>query len=61
MIVPREQRRIIRRIYDLAELKIRNMFDVPNDETILDLIYDKPNSELILKTLKDCDIEEGDF
>jgi len=61
MVVPKEQRRIIRRIYDLAELKIRNMFDVPNDEMILDLIYDKPNSELILKTLKDCDTKEGDF
>ena len=61
MVVPKEQRRIIRRIYDLAELKIRNMFDVPNDEMILDLVYNKPNSELILKTLKDCDIEEGDL
>ena len=61
MVVPKEQRRIIRRKYDLAELKIRNMFGVPNDEMILDLIYDKLNSEIILKTLKDCDAKEGDL
>ena len=61
MIVPKERRRTIRRIYDLAELKIRNIFDVPNDEMILDLIFDKSNSELILTTLKDCETIEGDL
>ena len=58
---PSEQRRIIRKTYDMAEVRLRKIFDIPNDEMILDLIYDKPNSTLILTTLKDMDKDCGDI
>ena len=58
---PTEQRRIIRKNYNMAEVRLRKIFGIPDDEMILDFLYDKPNSTLILTTLKDCDEEHGDI
>jgi len=57
---PSEQRRIIRKKYDMAEVRLRKIFSIPDDEMILSFDYDKPNSTLTLTTLKDCDEEQGD-
>ena len=61
MIRPNVKRRIIRREYDMAEVLIRKLFSIPKDEMIKDLLYDKPNSTLILTTLKDHDKLKGDL
>jgi len=58
---PDEKRRITRRKYKMAELRIREIFGLDNDEMILDLLYDKPNSTLILTTLRDLDKDKGDL
>jgi hypothetical protein len=58
---PSERRRITRRKYDMAETRIRKIFSLDDDEMILDLIYDKPNSTLILTTLRDSDKDCGDI
>lgn len=57
---PTEKRRIIRRKYDMAEVRMRRMFDIADNEYILDFLYDKPNSTLILTTLLDYERKEGD-
>jgi len=58
---PDEKRRITRRKYKMAELRIREIFGLDNDEMILDLLYDKPNSTLILTILRDLDKDKGDL
>jgi len=60
MIEPDEKRRIIKRKYLTAELRIREIFNIGADELVLDLVYDKSNSELILTTLKNFDEDYGD-
>lgn len=52
---PSEKRRLIRRRYDTAETRLRKIFNIPNDEMVIDFIYNKDNSQLILTTLKDYD------
>ena len=52
---PDEQRRITRRKYTMAEVRLRKIFDIPDNEMILDFVYDKPNSTLTLITLQDYD------
>ena len=51
---------MIRRRYDMAEVRMRRMFDVADNEYILDFEYDKLNSTLILTTLLDCERKDGD-
>lgn len=57
---PSEKRRLIRRRYDMAEVRMRRMFDIADNEFILDFVYDKPNSTLVLTTLLDHERKEGD-
>ncbi len=52
---PSEQRRLVRRIYDGAESRLRKLFSIPDDEMIIDFVYDKSESRLTLTTLKDYD------
>lgn len=59
-IEPSDKRRYIKREYDNALILIRKIFDIPNDEYIFDLIYDRGNSKIIIKTLKDFNEKEGD-
>jgi len=57
---PSEQRRIIRKKYNMAEVRLRKLFSIPDDEMILDFIYDGSESTMILTTLKDVDRKQGD-
>ena len=57
---PDEKRRIVRRIYNNAELRIREIFNIPVNESVLSFEYDKSNSCIVLKTLIDCNTEVGD-
>lgn len=59
-IEPTVKRRYIKREYNQAISLIRKIFDIPDDEFIFDLIYDRDNSKFIIKTLKDYDKEKGD-
>ena len=58
---PNKRRRIIRREYDMAEVRMREMFDIADNEYVLDFVYDKPNSTFILTTLLDHETTEGDL
>lgn len=57
---PSSRRRYIKREYDMAEVRLRRIFDIPDDEMITYLEYDKPNSTIILTTSKDFDTSCGD-
>ena len=57
---PDKKRRLIRREYRMAEVRMRKMFDIEDNELILDFEYDKQNSSLILTTLLDCEEKKGD-
>ena len=57
---PDEKRRIVRRTYNSAEVRLREMFNIPINEMVISFEYDKPNSCLILKTLIDCNESQGD-
>ncbi len=57
---PDEKRRIVIRSYSSAEVKLREIFNIPINETVLSFEYDKSNSCLILKTLIDCNKGQGD-
>lgn len=59
-IEPTVKRRYIKREYNQALVLIRKIFEIPNDEYIFDLIYDRDNSKIIIKTLKDFDMKKGD-
>ena len=56
---PKEQRRYIRRDYDLNQ--IRELFEIPEDEMIFDLCWDKERNSFVLRTLLDCNEKEGDI
>jgi hypothetical protein len=56
---PDDQRRGMRRIYHSPEVKLRGIFSIPDDEMILEFVWDKNRGELVLTTLKDYD-EKGD-
>ncbi|MHA1410495.1 MAG: hypothetical protein ACTSQY_09375 [Candidatus Odinarchaeia archaeon] len=58
---PDEKRRYTKRTYKMAEVRLREIFKIPVNEMVVSFEYDKPNSKLILTTLKDCDIEQGDL
>ncbi len=58
---PDEQRRYIKRTYNMAEIRLRRLLDIPDSEMIWEFIYDKPNSQLVLTTLKDFDKKVGDI
>ena len=55
-----EQRRIVKRVYRMAEVKLRKIFEIPNNEMVWSFEYDQANSRLILKTLVDHDKTKGD-
>ena len=57
---PSEIRRLTRKKYDFAESRLRRVFDIADNEYILDFEYDKSNSTLVLTTLIDCDEKQGD-
>jgi len=59
-IEPTIKRRYIKREYNQALILIRKIFNIPDDEFIFDLIYDRDNSKIIIKTLKDYDEKKGD-
>ena len=59
-IEPSTKRRYIKREYNQALLLIRKLFNIPDDEFICYLKFDKDNSKIIIKTLKDFDKEKGD-
>lgn len=56
-----EKRRYIKRVYHMAEVKLREIFEIPDNELIVSFDYDKPNSRLVLKTLCDFDKSKGDI
>ena len=58
---PDEQRRYIKRTYNMAELRLRRIFDIHDDEMICEFIYDKSNSKLVLTTLKEHNKKIGDI
>jgi len=60
-IEPSEKRRYIQREYYQARLLIRKLFNIPDDEFICYLEFDKDNSKIIIKSLKDFDKEKGDM
>ena len=57
---PDEKRRIVKRVYNSAEVRLREIFNIPINEMVLSFEYDKSNSCLILKTLIDCNTGQGD-
>lgn len=61
MMKPDEKRRFVKRVYRMAEVRLREIFEIPTNEMISSFEYDQPNSELILKTLIDHDKKEGDL
>ena len=44
-----------------TEVRLRSIFVIPSDEMVGDFEYDKPNSRLVLTTLKDYDKKRGDI
>ena len=58
MAKPDYQRRFIKRHYGVID--IRKIFNVPPDEMIVDVFYDKRENRYVLHTLKDYDEQEGD-
>ena len=61
IIKPTEKRRYVKRTYDMAEVRLREIFNVPINEMVVSFEYDKPNSNLILTTLIDYNIAQGDL
>lgn len=59
-IEPSDKRRYIIREYHQALTLIRKIFKIPDDEFICYLRFDKDNSKIIIKSLKDFDKEKGD-
>ena len=47
------ERIMIRREYDNVCVKLRNIFNIPNDEMIINFEWDKERNVLRLITLKD--------
>ena len=47
------RRELIRREYDSVELRLREIFHLPNDEMVLSFEWDKSEGVLRLITLKD--------
>ena len=58
---PDYKRRIVKKVWRSANTRLRKLFNISNDEMILNFEYDESNQELILTTLKDWDIEKGDI
>jgi len=54
----KEQRRLVRRLYSTSEL--RKMFKIPNDEMMIEVIFNEHKNALQLTTLKDFDKTKGD-
>lgn len=46
---------MIEREYDFAGIRLRRLFNIPQDEIIMSIDYDRGNSKLIIVTLKDYD------
>lgn len=53
MIKPKEERLIVRRDYVMVECLLRELFSIPSDEAVLDLVWDKNIGILRLTTLLD--------
>ena len=53
-----KKRILIRRDYDNPTVRLRKIFDIPDDEMILSFEWDKSLSHLRLVTLKDLKEEE---
>lgn len=59
MAIIKEQRRYIERRYKTTI--IRKLFDIPKDEMISDLLWDKNNNVIVVKTLCEHNKDEGDI
>ncbi len=58
---PYSKRRIVKKVWRMATVKLRKLFKIPNNEMIIDFQFDKSNQELILTTLQDYDEKQGDI
>ena len=58
---PDEKRRIVRRIYNNPDVRLRRIFNIPINEMVLSFEYDNSNNCLVLKTLIDCNEGQGDL
>ena len=58
-ITPKERRRYIERRY--APIVIRKLFDIPDNELVLDLKWDRTNNVIIVETLLDYNKKQGDI
>lgn len=48
-----ETRILVRREYDMVQSRLRRVFNIPEDELIIDFEWDKKEGVLRLTTLKD--------
>jgi len=60
-IKPYDERVMIRREYTMVEMLLRKIFNIPTDEMVLDLVWDKSNGRLKLTTLKDKDFSGDNY
>jgi len=58
---PDEKRRYVKRTYNIAEVKLSEIFKIPINERVISFEYDKQNSCLILTTLIDRNEGQGDL
>ena len=58
-IIPKEKRRYVERRY--APIVLRKLFNIPDNEMVLDLVWNKTDNVIIVKTLLDYDKKCGDI
>ncbi len=54
-----KQRRLIRK--ELSSIYFRSLFDIKNDELIIDITHDRDFNKLIITVIKDFDSKKGDI
>ena len=60
-IEPRSKRRYITRSYSMVANLIRTLFDIPSNEMVLDVKWNKERNELEIETLMYWNESEGDI
>ena len=58
-IIPKEKRRYVERRY--APIVLRKLFNIPDNEMVLDIKWDKNSNVIIVETLLDYDKTQGDI
>ncbi len=60
-IFPEHKRRYVLREYGMVGLMVKKLFQIPNNEMILDIVWNKTTNKLEIKTVLDFEEKSGDI